>query len=147
MFSAGIAATITCNLRIVSGMNEKNGLTCAWILDGAGGGRQVGRDAAKAFRSSGDDWLWLHFAYSSLLVRNWLHAHSGLSDLTVETFSQTETRPRVLPADSGLRGSMSALFRESRTCSPLQSGSCCRSWHRAVDLFSKPALNLCRPGG
>ncbi|HUT40735.1 MAG TPA: zinc transporter ZntB [Gammaproteobacteria bacterium] len=83
-------------------MNASNGLICAWILDGEGGGRQVGWDEVGHYRPSGNDWLWLHFDYSSPQVQEWLHAHSGLSDLTVEALSQTETRPRVVPADSGL---------------------------------------------
>jgi len=83
-------------------MNEANGLVCAWILDGRGGGHPVGWDEANTFRPSGDNWLWLHFDYSSPVVQDWLYAHSGLSGLTVDALKQTETRPRVVPADGGL---------------------------------------------
>jgi zinc transporter len=83
-------------------MNEQNGLICAWILDGRGGGRQVGWEEANAFRPAAGEWLWLHFDYSSPVVRTWLDERSGLSALTVEALSQVETRPRVAPADDGL---------------------------------------------
>ncbi len=83
-------------------MNESNGLICAWILDGQGGGSQVDWDEANAFQPSGNSWLWLHFDYSSPQVQQWLYEQSGLSALTVEALKQTETRPRVVPADGGL---------------------------------------------
>ncbi len=83
-------------------MNESNGLICAWILDGTGGGHQVGWDEANAFQPFGNTWLWLHFDYSSPVVQAWLYEHSGLSSLTVEALKQTETRPRVVPTDAGL---------------------------------------------
>ena len=102
MFSARIAVTIFGNPWDLVWMNENNGLICAWILDGKGGGRQVGWDEANAFQPSGSSWLWLHFDYSSPVVQDWLFEHSGLSELTVEALKQTETRPRVVPADGGL---------------------------------------------
>lgn len=83
-------------------MNESNGLICAWILDGRGGGRQVSWEEANAFQPSDGSWLWLHFDYSSQPVHQWLFEQSGLSALTVEALKQTETRPRVVPADGGL---------------------------------------------
>lgn len=83
-------------------MNESNGLICAWILDGQGGGRPVGWEQVSAFQPSGSSWLWLHFDYSSPQVHQWLFEQSGLSNLTVEALKQTETRPRVVPADGGM---------------------------------------------
>jgi zinc transporter len=83
-------------------MDENNGLISAWILDGAGGGQQVGWEAATDFRPSGGQWLWLHFDYASPRVQNWLRDASGLSELTVEALMQAETRPRVAAADAGL---------------------------------------------
>jgi len=83
-------------------MNESNGLICAWILDGKGGGRQVDWSEANAFQTDRDNWLWLHFDYSNPMVQDWLYVHSGLSELTVEALKQTETRPRVVSADGGL---------------------------------------------
>lgn len=83
-------------------MDANNGLICAWVLDGTGGGRQVGWDEANAFRPADGRWLWLHFDYASPRVQDWLHEESGLPELTVEALKQTETRPRVVPAEDGL---------------------------------------------
>ncbi|MEZ5542860.1 MAG: zinc transporter ZntB [Pseudomonadota bacterium] len=83
-------------------MDENNGLICAWILDGQGGGRQVGWDEANTFEAAAGSWLWLHFDYASPAVHRWLFEESGLSALTIEALKQAETRPRVVPADGSL---------------------------------------------
>jgi zinc transporter len=45
---------------------------------------------------------WVHLDYTSPRVQDWLYRQSGLSELTVAALTQTETRPRVVPADGGL---------------------------------------------
>jgi zinc transporter len=81
---------------------DNDGLICAWLLDGRGGGRQLDWDALPTVTPAQGEVLWTHFDYSSPRVQNWLVTQSGLSDVTVAALSQTETRPRVVPADGGL---------------------------------------------
>lgn len=81
---------------------ENNGLICAWLLDGRGGGRQIGWDDLSVVQPVAGELLWIHFDYSSVQVQDWLYAQSNLSGLTVAALIQAETRPRVAPADGGL---------------------------------------------
>ena len=81
---------------------DNDGLICAWLLDGRGGGRQLDWEALASVAPAHGEVLWTHFDYSVPRVQNWLATQSGLSEVTVAALIQTETRPRVVVADAGL---------------------------------------------
>jgi zinc transporter len=81
---------------------ENDGLICAWLLDGKGGGWQLDWDDLPAAQPANDELRWIHQDYTSRRVQDWLYQQSGLSELTVAALIQVETRPRVVPADGGL---------------------------------------------
>jgi zinc transporter len=81
---------------------DNDGLICAWLLDGRGGGRQLDWEELATLVPAHGQVLWTHFDYSSPRVQNWLVTQSGLSEVTVAALIQAETRPRVVPADTGL---------------------------------------------
>ena len=81
---------------------ELDGLVCAWLLDGQGGGRKLDCSEIADCELAGKEWLWIHFDYSRPAVQKWMHDCSGLSDITVEAMLQDETRPRCVPDDEAL---------------------------------------------
>jgi len=81
---------------------DNNGLICAWLLDGKGAGRELGWDDLRQAQPRRGEVLWLHFDYSVPAVQSWLESESGLSHLTIAALSQSDPRPRVVPADGGL---------------------------------------------
>jgi len=83
-------------------MTDKDGLICAWLMDGKGGGRELDWDGVAAWKPESEGWLWIHLDYSAANSQAWLQEESGLSPLTVEALIQPETRPRCVPADDGL---------------------------------------------
>lgn len=83
-------------------VRQLEGLIVAWLLDGRGGGRELGWSEVLDCKPAPGEWLWLHLDYSRPAVQQWMYNCSGLSDITVEALMQPETRPRCVPADDGL---------------------------------------------
>lgn len=81
--------------------DHDRGLVCAYILDGEGGGDEVGWDGVER-HTSGKGFLWLHLDRSEPYSKDWLAGHSGLDPLVVEALLAEETRPRSAAFGSGL---------------------------------------------
>jgi len=81
-------------------MSETNGLVYGFRLDGKGGGREIGWDAAGAAAEGG--LLWLHLDFDHPQARRWLEEESGVPPVVVEALLTDETRPRSVPVQDGL---------------------------------------------
>ena len=82
-------------------MLSEDGLICAYILDGKGGGREADWAQSKAALREGQT-IWLHLDRKSAETRRWLVEESGLSALACEALLAEETRPRSVMVDEGL---------------------------------------------
>jgi zinc transporter len=82
-------------------MSEGEGLICAYALDGAGGGREVGWSDVEAWRE-GDGTLWVHGERGGEWVDRWLRERSGLPAVAAEALLAEETRPRCTTLQGGL---------------------------------------------
>ncbi len=77
------------------------GLICAYVLDGAGGGREVDWNGIAAWQPE-QGALWLHMDYTAPRVRRWVTAQQEFDDILSEALLAEETRPRCLPMGDGL---------------------------------------------
>ena len=82
-------------------MSDKDGLICAYVLDGEGG--------AKASDWQGvTDWtvadgpLWVYFDKAGAGTEDWLRKHSGLRNLQIDALLAEETQPRLAFIDNGV---------------------------------------------
>ena len=82
-------------------MAEDSGLVAAYVLDGRGGGRELGWEGIRAWTSE-DGPLWIHLHRKSDDAVRWLREQSGLDPLSVDALLAEETRPRSLVAGDGL---------------------------------------------
>jgi zinc transporter len=80
---------------------NNNGLITAYILDGAGGGKQVGWDGIGAWKPE-QGVLWMHLDYSIPNVQEWLYAKSGLDEVISDALTEEDSRPRCTPFHEGL---------------------------------------------
>jgi len=80
--------------------NDK-GLVFACRLDGAGGGRLQGWEDLEDWSTS-EDQIWVHLDRTDANTGDWLRQHAGLEDMTVQALLEEETRPRVIPVETGL---------------------------------------------
>ncbi len=78
-----------------------NGLLCAYLLDGNGGGREVGWSEIDQWTPS-DGMLWVHLDYSQRHSQTWLTDYSGVDELVVHTLLAEETRPRLVLEQEGM---------------------------------------------
>lgn len=81
-------------------MQERDGLVCAFDLDGSGGGRplsweQLADPPVGPIR-------WVHFDRSAPIAQAWLAAESGLDDIAQRALLAEDTRPRCTVFDDGL---------------------------------------------
>lgn len=76
-------------------MSDQDGLICAYLLDGAGGGREVGWPEVRAWREE-DGLLWVHLDRTGPEAAAWLRAESGIDPVVCESLLADEVRPRVL---------------------------------------------------
>lgn len=77
------------------------GLLAAWVLDGAGGGRQLQRADIDTWKPE-DGILWLHVDFDHDETLGFLHDISGLPSNVADALCLDETRPRVDIIDDGL---------------------------------------------
>jgi len=78
-----------------------DGLLRAYVLDGRGGGRQVGRDGVREWQPA-QGTLWLHLDRSEPRSEAWLSDASALGALAVGALLAEETRPRCVVLPDGL---------------------------------------------
>ena len=77
------------------------GLVTAFILDGKGGGREVGWEEIAAW-SPEDGFLWVALDYSIPQARTWLMEQSGVEAVICDALLAQETRPRSLVNREGV---------------------------------------------
>ena len=82
-------------------MTEDSGLVAAYLLDGGGGGREIGWADIEAW-TPGQGALWVHLRRDIDDAIRWLRDKSGLDPLTVDALLAEETRPRSFPVGDGL---------------------------------------------
>ncbi len=84
---------------------QENGLIFAVILDGKGGGREIGWDGIDAW-SPGSGMLWVHLDFQSSQAKNWLNEKSGIDPVLARTIVAADARPRVVALDDALMVSL-----------------------------------------
>ena len=82
-------------------MTEKDALIYAYLLDGKGGGEVIDWPAIDNWDSN-QGLLWIHLDSKMPEARIWLEKQSGLSQITLESLLDQETRPRDIVSDQGL---------------------------------------------
>ncbi len=82
-------------------MGEQDGLICAVILDGKGGGREIGWAEI-------DSWipeqgiLWVHLDRTGSAAQDWLEQRSGIDPVICQSLLQEDARPRALTMGEAL---------------------------------------------
>ena len=80
---------------------EIDGLICAYLLDGEGGGKVLDWTGVRAWTPS-DGVLWVHLDRLAEPARGWVLTESGLSSVIAESLLADETRPRILADGAAL---------------------------------------------
>lgn len=81
--------------------NIFDGLVCAYILDGQGGGRRLEWVDVKNAGTT-DELLWLHFDFSKPGVSEWLQKEAGLHKHVVDALLAEDSRPRSIRLEQGV---------------------------------------------
>jgi len=76
-------------------MCEQDGLICAVILDGKGGGREIGWPEIESW-SADQGILWVHLDRTGTAAQEWLAQRSSIDPVICQTLLQEEVRPRAL---------------------------------------------------
>ncbi|MFC1895506.1 zinc transporter ZntB [Thermodesulfobacteriota bacterium] len=76
-------------------MSSSDGLIYGFVLDGEGGGKQVGWDQVGEWTPA-DGSLWLHLDYKDAHALDWLNSSSTLDEVTIQSLISEETRPRAV---------------------------------------------------
>ncbi|MBZ0256074.1 zinc transporter ZntB [bacterium] len=74
-------------------MSDDDGLICAYILDGEGGGKPFGWDEVRLNES--DSTIWIHLDRTHKQSQEWIENESGLEAHVCEALLEEETRPRM----------------------------------------------------
>jgi zinc transporter len=82
-------------------MAAEDGLICAYLLDGRGGGQELGWPEIRAWRPE-QGLLWVHLDRIGSGSVRWLHDDSGLDPLMRDALLTDEVRPRELTVDEAL---------------------------------------------
>jgi zinc transporter len=82
-------------------MSEHDGLICAVILDGKGGGREIGWPEIDSW-SAEQGVLWVHLDRTGAAAQDWLQQRSGIDPVICQTLLQDEVRPRALTLGEAL---------------------------------------------
>lgn len=73
----------------------------AYLLDRAGGGREIDAAAARAFEPA-EGLLWLHLDVNSATGREWVFDESGIDELSADALLAGDSRPRAMMHESHL---------------------------------------------
>jgi len=82
-------------------MTEESGLIVAYLLDGHGGGREVGWPAVREWKPS-SGLLWLHLDYTRPDAQEWMRKESGVDPVLAESLLLEDVRPHSLFTSDGL---------------------------------------------
>jgi len=77
------------------------GLYQAWLLDGAGGGRELDWDGVRA-HTDGDDLMWVDLNFSFPEARQWLNGLASVPEVAREAMIAKETRPDLMQFEGGM---------------------------------------------
>ncbi len=80
---------------------SEDGLVAAYVLDGKGGGHEIGWEEIAQW-SPEQGILWVHLDFTRSGARNWVLDKSGLEDLEADALLADETRPRSTLFGNGL---------------------------------------------
>jgi zinc transporter len=80
---------------------NSEGLIGAYILDGAGGGKQIGWEEIETWKAE-QGILWIHLNYSIPKVQEWLYEQSDLDEVICDALTEEDSRPRCTPFQEGL---------------------------------------------
>ena len=80
---------------------DEDGLIAGFVLDGKGGGQEVGWEAIAAWRP-GQGVLWVHLDRGHERAWQWVETQSGLDPITTDALLAEETRPRTFSTAQGL---------------------------------------------
>jgi zinc transporter len=73
----------------------------AYLLDRAGGGREIDAAAARAWEPA-QGLLWLHLDVNSAAGRDWVFDESGIDELSADALLTGDSRPRAMAHESNL---------------------------------------------
>lgn len=79
----------------------EDGLICAFLLDGKGGGEAYGWEEIRAWTPD-KGCLWVHLDFKGTAARDWLAKESGVDRVVAQTMLQDEVRPRVTPLEDSM---------------------------------------------
>ncbi len=79
---------------------EQSGLIHGFILDGKGGGQEIGWEDLKIWSPENGP-LWLHFDYTSENATNWIQHEGDLDEVPAAALLTEETRPRTTVLEDG----------------------------------------------
>lgn len=79
--------------------DSNDGLICAYLLDGRGGGRALGWEDLE---SAHDGVVWVHLDFSHPRGRDWIAQRSDIEPHVVEALLSEESRPRTVESDDGI---------------------------------------------
>lgn len=79
----------------------KPSMICAYLLDGAGGGKALTWEEVEAWQP-GQGNLWLHLDFTTKTTKKWLRTSSGLDKLTVKALVAEDVRPRYVAHSNSL---------------------------------------------
>lgn len=82
-------------------MLTAHALIFATLLDGQGGARELGADAAAVWRPE-DGMLWMHLNLRDPAAGPWLQEASGLHPQALDALMAEETRPRLIHVPDGI---------------------------------------------
>jgi len=82
-------------------MSEQDGLICAFVLDGKGGGREIGWPEIESW-SPEQGILWVHLDHTGAAAQDWLEQRSGIDPVICQTLLQEDVRPRTLTMGEAL---------------------------------------------
>lgn len=80
---------------------DEDGLIAGFVLDGKGGGQEVGWEAIAAWRPD-QGVLWVHLDRGHERAWQWVETQSGLDPITTDALLAEETRPRTFSTAQGL---------------------------------------------
>ena len=80
---------------------DKDGLICAYLMDGKGGARNLDWDEVERWKPE-QGALWLHFDYAHPQSVMWIGNKSGLEEVAVSALLTEESRPRASLVGSGI---------------------------------------------
>ena len=83
----------------------ETGLLFAVVLDGEGGGREVGWDEIESWTPD-HGLLWLHLDFRNENTKRWLEGPSGIDPVLARTIVAADARPRVVALDDALMVSL-----------------------------------------